>query len=202
MRLGVAKWKRSKCHHGFNPRILVELSATPAEGANVLGQILGSELNAEEMIKLGLHTHNKASSKWCDTICVFESETGDPAWRHWSAEMPDSRRSRDPVVRVRAVVGIHDYLLDWIFSQDGAIEVRVGTTGIVEVKAVETRDVMQAEPGADAYRRFVDRNVIAVCHDHCRNYRLDLDIDDADNRFVVDRLVTRRLPEEHPRRSL
>ena len=137
-----------------------------------------------------------------DTICVFERETGDPAWRHWSAEMPDSRRSRDLVVRVGAVVGNYDYLLDWIFRQDGAIEVRVGTTGILEVKAVEARDAKQAKPGADAYGRFVDRNIVAVNHDHYFSYRLDLDIDGANNRFVVDRLVTRRLPEGHPRRSL
>ena len=137
-----------------------------------------------------------------DTICVFERETGDPSWRHWSAEMPDSRRSRDLVVRVGAVVGNYDYLLDWIFRQDGAIEVRVGTTGILEVKAVEARDAKQAKPGADAYGRFVDRNIVAVNHDHYFSYRLDLDIDGANNRFVVDRLVTRRLPEGHPRRSL
>ena len=137
-----------------------------------------------------------------DTICVFERETGDPVWRHWSAEMPDSRRSRDLVVRVGAVVGNYDYLLDWIFRQDGAVEVRVGTTGILEVKAVEARNAKQAKPGADAYGRFVDRNIVAVNHDHYFSYRLDLDIDGASNRFVVDRLVTRRLPEGHPRRSL
>ena len=133
MRLGAARWKQSKCHHGVNPCIFVEQSATPAEGANVFGEILGSELNPEEMIQLGLHTHNKAGSDWCDTISVFESETEAPAWRHWSAEMPHSRRSRDLAARVEAVVGIHQYLLDWIPWQDGAIEVGVGTTGILEV---------------------------------------------------------------------
>lgn len=137
-----------------------------------------------------------------DTICVFERETGDPAWRHWSSELPESRRSRDLVVRVGAVVGNYDYLLDWIFRQDGAIEVRVGTTGIVEVKASKSENALQGEPEADAYGRFVDRNIVAVNHDHYFSYRLDLDIDGATNRFVADRLVTRRLPEGHPRRSL
>ena len=98
------------------------------------------------MINLGLHIHDKARSDWCDTTRVFEGETGDSAWRHWSAEMSDSRRSRDLAVRVGSVVGIHDYLLDWIVSQDSAIEVRVGTTGILEVKAVEDRDATQAGP--------------------------------------------------------
>ena len=137
-----------------------------------------------------------------DTICVFERETGDPAWRHWSSELPDSRRSRDLVVRVGAVVGNYDYLLDWIFRQDGSIEIRVGTTGILEVKATEAENALQAEPEADAYGRFVDRNIVAVNHDHYLSYRLDLDIDGTQNRFVADRLVTRRLPEGHPRRSL
>ena len=44
--------------------MIVELSATPAKGANVLVEILGSELNAEEMIKLDLHIRNKTSGDW------------------------------------------------------------------------------------------------------------------------------------------
>ena len=53
---------------GFNPCMIVELSATPAKGANVLVEILGRELNAEEMIKLDLHIRNKASGDWRDTL--------------------------------------------------------------------------------------------------------------------------------------
>jgi type III restriction enzyme len=53
---------------GFNPCMIVELSATPARGANVLVEILGQELNAEEMIKLDLHILNKASGDWRDTL--------------------------------------------------------------------------------------------------------------------------------------
>ena len=49
---------------GFNPRMIVELSATPPEGANVLVEILGKELNDEEMIKLDLHIRNDASWDW------------------------------------------------------------------------------------------------------------------------------------------
>ena len=53
---------------GFNPCMIVELSATPAKGANVLVEIRGQELNAEEMIKLDLHILNKASNDWRDTL--------------------------------------------------------------------------------------------------------------------------------------
>ncbi|MDE2781941.1 MAG: DEAD/DEAH box helicase family protein [Gemmatimonadota bacterium] len=57
-----------KTLEGFNPCMIVELSATPARGANVLVEILGRELNDEEMIKLDLHIRNKASSDWRGTL--------------------------------------------------------------------------------------------------------------------------------------
>ena len=53
---------------GFNPCMIVELSATPAKGANVLVEILGRELNAEEMIKLDLHIRNKSGGDWRGTL--------------------------------------------------------------------------------------------------------------------------------------
>ena len=53
---------------GFNPCMIVELSATPPKGANVLVNISGRELHAEEMIKLDLHINNSASASWQDTL--------------------------------------------------------------------------------------------------------------------------------------
>ena len=53
---------------GFNPAIIVELSATPPKYANILVSITGQELNREEMIKLDLHITNKASPDWKDTM--------------------------------------------------------------------------------------------------------------------------------------
>ena len=136
------------------------------------------------------------------TICIYERETGDPSWRHWSGDGPESRRSRDLVVRLGGVVGNYDYLVDWIFRQDGSIEVRVGATGIL---AYETTAAVSAAPpapaagpanpaaadalaaggGADAYGRFVQPNVVAVNHDHYFSFRLDIDVDGTDNRFVA-----------------
>ena len=53
---------------GFNPSMIVELSATPPKEANVLVEITGQALNAEEMIKLDLNIHNKTSTDWHDTL--------------------------------------------------------------------------------------------------------------------------------------
>jgi hypothetical protein len=55
---------------------------------------------------------------------------------------------------------------------------------------------------ADAFGRFVDKRMVAINHDHYFNFRLDLDVDGPQNNFEIDRLVTKRLPESHPRRSL
>jgi type III restriction enzyme len=52
---------------GFNPCLIAELSATPAQ-SNVLVDIAGRELHHEEMIKLDLHVVNKASPDWKDTL--------------------------------------------------------------------------------------------------------------------------------------
>ncbi|NQT00917.1 MAG: DEAD/DEAH box helicase family protein [Planctomycetes bacterium] len=76
---------------GFNPCIIVELSATPAKGSNILVDITGIELNREEMIKFDLHIFNKASPDWKDTLLdshnhlemlkektrEYEGQTGD-----------------------------------------------------------------------------------------------------------------------------
>jgi len=53
---------------GFNPSIVVELSATPPKNGNILVNISGQELNREEMIKLDLHITNKTSMDWKDTM--------------------------------------------------------------------------------------------------------------------------------------
>ena len=57
-----------KTLEGFNPCMIVELSATPPRGANVLVEISGRDLHAEEMIKLDLHIRNRASASWQDTL--------------------------------------------------------------------------------------------------------------------------------------
>jgi len=49
---------------GFNPSMIVELSATPTDSSNILVDIKGMELAREEMIKLDLHIINKATADW------------------------------------------------------------------------------------------------------------------------------------------
>ncbi|MFA5057133.1 MAG: DEAD/DEAH box helicase family protein, partial [Opitutaceae bacterium] len=53
---------------GFNPCMIVELSATPPQESNVLVEITGQDLLKEGMIKLDLHLNNRRSTNWKDTL--------------------------------------------------------------------------------------------------------------------------------------
>lgn len=139
-------------------------------------------------------------------IAIFERESGDPAWRHYSSDVePESRVKRDLVVRCAAVLGNYDYVFDWVFQQDGSIRVLVGATGIAEAKPVIQRDAGSDEPTdppGDAYGHYVDPHIVAVSHDHYFSYRIDFDVDGMQNSLLMDRLRTEILPEAHPRRSV
>ena len=149
------------------------------------------------------HGANGRPSTTPHTLCLFERETGDPSWRHWATEMPASRASKDLVARAAMVVGNYDYLLDWIFRQDGSIGIAVGATGIVEVKGVKPATAAsRGAKDADAHGRFVAEHLVAVNHDHYFSFRLDMDIDGTDNSLALDRLVAQTLPDDHPRRSI
>lgn len=76
-----------KTLRGFNPCIIVELSATPTPASNVLVDIKGVELAREEMIKLDLHIINKASVDWKDTMlsCVERRNALEEKAREYEA---------------------------------------------------------------------------------------------------------------------
>jgi len=57
-----------KTIEGFNPSMVVELSATPPHGANVLVDVKGAALEREGMIKLDLHVYNETSVDWKKTL--------------------------------------------------------------------------------------------------------------------------------------
>lgn len=74
--------------NGFNPRIVVELSATPPPGANVLVSITGQALNREQMIKLDIHVSNKQSVTWKNTLMesVAQQQKLEAAAREYEAQ--------------------------------------------------------------------------------------------------------------------
>ncbi len=140
-----------------------------------------------------------------NALCLFERNPIDPAWRHYDfvGGSTESRSSQELVLRFIPAIGNYDYVFDWIFRQDGSIKVRVGATGIVEVKGVGPADSLNDASGtADQYGRFVDRNTVAVNHDHFINFRLDFDVDGPTNSFVIDRMKRQNVESSSGRKSI
>src|SRR5205085_10120236 len=109
--------------------------------------------------------------------CLFERLTGDQAWRHMDimTSAVEGRQRRDLVVRMAAMVGNYDYVFDWAFEPDGAIQVRVGATGVVMTRAVDATTAAGTTVALDgdgttrrvpnaalAHGRLVAPNVLAV----------------------------------------
>jgi primary-amine oxidase len=146
-----------------------------------------------------------------DAICMFERSVGDPAWRHFetigrSPQDPKpaaGRPASELVVRSASAIGNYDYLVDYVFHQDGSIRIAVGATGIDATKGVATQSIKDATATADTrHGTLIAPGLVAPFHSHYFNFRLDLDVDGTANDFMRERLVQQALPEGSPRRSL
>jgi len=146
-----------------------------------------------------------------DAICIFERNIGDPAWRHYEvfAQSPDKpvpaegRPATELVVRSASEVGNYDYLIDYVFQQDGTIRIAVGATGLDAVKGAAATSMK--DPTAAAETRFgtlIAPNLVAPFHSHYFNFRLDLDVDGPRNDFMRMKLATSKTPAGLPRTSM
>ena len=145
-------------------------------------------------------------------VCIFERNTGDPSWRKFEflalEEMNafginhpyEGRPAVDLVVRMGTQIGNYDYLIDWVFQQNGELMGRVGSTGIDALKGVKAKHMSDPTAAAETkYGMLVAPNLAAIHHDHHFNFRLDLDVDGPKNRFVRNYYELEKLPESHPR---
>ena len=83
-------------------------------------------------------------------VALYERD-GGIAWKHDD----ETRRARDLVLGFVSTVGNYDYGFDWIFHQDGTLEVRVALTGVMAAKAV-------ADGAHDPYSHLVGKNLAAA----------------------------------------
>jgi primary-amine oxidase len=109
-----------------------------------------------------------------NVVALYERDDGI-LWKHDE----EVRRGRALVLGFVSTVGNYDYAFDWIFRQDGSLEMRVSLTGIMAAKAV-------ASDAHDPFSHMVGKNTAAPHHEHFFTFRLDFDIDGASPNRVVE----------------
>lgn len=109
------------------------------------------------------------------SIALYERD-GGILWRHGG----DSRRARDLVVASIHQAGNYDYVFNWIFHQDGSLEVQVELSGFMETKNVDRLkdpDEFHTGAGKELFGALVAPKIEATNHQHFFNFRLDMDVD-------------------------
>ncbi len=105
-------------------------------------------------------------------VALYERD-GGVAWKH----ADNTRRARDLVLSFLSEAGNYEYGFEWIFHQDGTLEMQVLLTGIMSVKGV-------ADGAVEPYSHLVAKNIAAVHHQHFFAFRLDMDVDGGANRVM------------------
>ncbi len=92
-----------------------------------------------------------------------------------------SRRAQELVLSWIITAGNYEYGFNWVFHEDGRLEMEVLLTGIMITKAITP-----ATSHDQMHGHRVTENLEAVNHQHFFNFRLDLDIDGAAGNSVVE----------------
>lgn len=138
-------------------------------------------------------------------LCIFERASGDPAWRHYSSgkKVVSGIPQVELVVRHIPTLGNYDYVVDYVFSPQGNITLRVGATGFDAIKSTTAKDMESPTALADtAYGTLIAPYTVAINHDHYFNFRLDLDIDGPKNSLVRDAFIPGPATGSTTRKSL
>lgn len=114
-------------------------------------------------------------------VGIYERD-GGLLWKHYESYsgQNESRRARELVVSFIATIGNYDYALNWIFHQDGVLEVDAALSGIMLPKGVRETKV-SGHNGHFPSGHLVAANVAAPHHQHFFNFRLDFDVDGTNN---------------------
>lgn len=112
-------------------------------------------------------------------ICVFEHNTASPLRRHHApTETPSGYFEGAPnvvlVLRMIATLVNYDYIFEFIFYQNGAMETKVSASGII---------ASSFKSAGPKYGFQVNDQAIGTLHNHFFNFKVDLDIGGTQNSY-------------------
>jgi primary-amine oxidase len=117
-------------------------------------------------------------------------------WKHFDYKTQKNylRRNRELVMKMIATVDNYDYSINWIFRQDGTLEVENELTGIDLPQG--TANTQQTEN--KSFGRLLAKNIFGVNHQHFFNYRLDLDVDGQANSVMEMNVEALHIGDKNP----
>ncbi len=119
-------------------------------------------------------------------VTIYERD-GGMLWKHFDINVnhTESRRGRELVIGYLAGVGNYDYGINWIFRQDGSMQLQADLTGIMLSKGVSVKSMNEeSAPHNMNGAHLVAPYVSAPHHQHFFNFRLDFDVDGQRNSAV------------------
>jgi primary-amine oxidase len=119
-------------------------------------------------------------------VGIYERD-GGILWKHYDSVSGtnETRRARELVMFFVATIGNYDYAVNYIFKQDGSLEIDLALTGIMLAKGVrekrsdEANHSNHSSNGSSSH--LVAENIVAPHHQHFFNFRLDFDVDGTNN---------------------
>ncbi|MEQ1877003.1 MAG: primary-amine oxidase [Bdellovibrionia bacterium] len=119
-------------------------------------------------------------------LAIYERD-GALLWKHFEFynNKADTRRGRELVVTSIVTVGNYDYGFNWIFRQDGSIQVEAMLTGIMLAKGVKYAKEEGGHHGG-GHSHLVAPFVAAPHHQHFFNFRLDFDVEEAGHNNIAE----------------
>ncbi|KAF4787460.1 hypothetical protein TURU_169904 [Turdus rufiventris] len=114
------------------------------------------------------------------SLCIFEQNLGSPLRRHYSnlqALYYGGLVNSALVIRSIATVGNYDYVWDFIFYQNGAIEGKVQATGYPSSSFLHGDGLR--------YGNRLWEHTLGTIHTHFVNYKVDLDVGGVKNSLVA-----------------
>ncbi|XP_064608891.1 putative amine oxidase [copper-containing] [Liolophura sinensis] len=128
-----------------------------------------------------------------NSLCIFEQATGVPLRRHHSYGKHAGwfyGGMMDDVLILRTILTAanYDYIFDFIFHQNGAIEVKAISTGYILPSVFS--------PSEKKYGFQIHDNILGNVHHHMFNFKVDVDILGTSNRFETLDLKVEAAPNQ------
>ena len=116
-----------------------------------------------------------------NAVCVFELDTGKPLRRHYDSNYVGGYHfyggmaNQLLVLRTIATPGNYDYVFDFIFYQNGVVEVQTSASGYVYGSFYDSN--------SNPYSYKLHEHLTSGTHDHLFNYKVDLDVGGRKNSY-------------------